>query len=64
MKLQRNIVPVAAYLRYAPKSLQEFSFIPSAFKDSFYAFEKCFSGQLHMTESLPVTVLETQSTLL
>lgn len=31
-----------------------FSFILSAFKDSFYAFEKCFNRQLHMSESLPV----------
>ena len=63
MKLQRNIVSVVTYWRYTPKSLHEFSFIPSAFNDSFYAFEKCFNGQPYMSESLPVTVLEACSTL-
>lgn len=59
MKLQRNIMPVVGYLRYTPKSLQEFSFILSAFKDSFYTLEECLNGQLHRSERLPMTSLET-----
>lgn len=31
-----------------------FSFILSAFKDSFYVFERSFHRQLHMSESLPM----------
>lgn len=35
MKRRRNIVPVVGYLRYAPKSYQEFSFIVSPLRTVF-----------------------------